>query len=146
MHHKETSVPSGFQKYHQDMRYVYGSKRMGVYVQVATFVICSKDGQYGAKLKWLMRCCPCKAGNKNCNANCQCRWRSSNEVTKLKIIKRLAVRYFSIFLFEIQKIFIRKCSTFIYNPQALPGSLKFRTWCFSLTLYIEYEAIQRLDT
>ena len=67
---------------------------------------------------------------KNCNANCQCRWRSCNEVTKLKIIKRPAVRYFSIFLFEIQKIFIRKCSTFIYNPQALPGSLKFRTWCF----------------
>ena len=33
------------------MRYVYDSKRMGVYVQVATFVICSKDGQYGAKLK-----------------------------------------------------------------------------------------------
>ena len=50
------------------------------------------------------------------------------------------------FLFEIQNIFIRKCSTFIYNPQALPGSLKFRTWCFSLTLYTEYEAIQALDT
>ena len=67
-------------------------------------------------------------------------------MTKLKIIKRPAVRYFSIFLFEIQKIFIRKCSTFIYNPQALPGSLKFRTWCFSLTLYTEYEVIQALDT
>ena len=79
-------------------------------------------------------------------ANCQCPWRSCSEVTKLKIIKRLAVRYFSIFLFEIQKIFIRKCSAFIYNPQALPGSLKFRTWCFSLTLYTEYEAIQALDT
>ena len=72
-------------------------------------------------------CCPYKAANKNCNANRQCRWRSCNEVTKLKIIKRPVVRYFSIFLFEIQKIFIRKCSTFIYNPQALPGSLKFRT-------------------
>ena len=35
---------------------------------------------------------------------------------------------------------------FIYNPQALSGSLKFRTWCFSLTLYTEYEAIQALDT
>ena len=91
-------------------------------------------------------CCQCKAANKNCNANCQCRWRSCNEVTKLKIIKRPAVRYFSIFLFEIQKIFIRKCSTFIYNPQALPGSLQFRTWCFSLTLYTEYKAIQTLDT
>ena len=34
----------------------------------------------------------------------------------------------------------------MYNPQALPGSLKFRTWCFSLTLYTEYEAIQALDT
>ena len=32
----------------------------------------------------------------------------------------------------------------MYNPQALPGSLKFRTWCFSLTLYTEYEAIQAL--
>ena len=80
------------------------------------------------------------------NTNCQCRWRSCNEVTKLKIIKRPAVRYFSIFLLEIQKVLIRKCSTFIYNPQALPGSLKFRTWCFSLTLYTEYEAIQALDT
>ena len=60
-------------------------------------------------------------------------------MTKLKIIKRPVVRYFSIFLFEIPK-----CSTFIYNPQALPGSLKFRTWCFSLTLYTEYEAIQAL--
>ena len=70
-------------------------------------------------------CCPCKVANKNCNANCQCRRRSCNEVTK--IIKRSAVRYFSIFLFEIQRVFIRKCSTFIYNPQALPGSLKFRT-------------------
>ena len=48
------------------------------------------------------------------------------------------------FCFEPKKIFIRKCSTFIYNPQALPGSLKFRTWCFSLTLYTEYEAIQAL--
>lgn len=27
------------------MRYVYGSKRMGVYVQVATFVICSKESK-----------------------------------------------------------------------------------------------------
>ena len=85
--------------------------------------------------------CPCKAANKNCNANCQCCWRSCNEVTKLKIIKRLAVRYFSMFLFEIQNIFIRKCSTFIYNPQALPDSIQFRTWCFPLTLYTEYEAI-----
>ena len=42
-------------------------------------------------------CCPCKAANKNCKANCQCRWRSNscNEVTKLKIIRRPAVRYFS---------------------------------------------------
>ena len=32
----------------------------------------------------------------------------------------------------------------MYNPQAPPGSLKFRTWCFSLTLYTEYEAIQAL--
>ena len=78
-----------------------------------------------------------------CNANRQCRWRSCNEVTKRKIIKRPVVRHFSIFLFEIQKIFIRKCSTFIYNPQALPGSLKFQNWCFSLTLYT---AIQTLDT
>ena len=62
-------------------------------------------------------------------------------VTKLKIIKRPVVRYFSIFLFEIQKNI-----TFIYNPQALPGSLKFQTWCFSLNLYTEYEAIQTLDT
>ena len=92
------------------------------------------------------RCYACKAANKNRNANCQCRWHSCSEVTKLKIIKRPAVRYFSIFLFEIQKIFIRKCSTFIFNPQALPGSLKFRTWCFSLTLFTEYEAIQTLDT
>ena len=38
-------------------------------------------------------------------------------MTKLKIIKRPAVRYFSIFLLEIQKIFIRKCSTFIYAEQ-----------------------------
>ena len=52
----------------------------------------------------------------------------------LKITKRLAVWYFSVFLFEIYKIFIRKLSTFIYNPQALPGSQKFRTWCFSLTV------------
>ena len=71
------------------------------------------------------------------------RKRSCNEVTKRKIIKRPVVRYFSIFLFEIQKIFIEKCSTFIYNSQALPGSLKFQTWCFSLTLYT---AIQTLDT
>ena len=35
---------------------------------------------------------------------------------------------------------------FIYKPQALPGSLKFWTWCFSLTLYTEYEAIEALDT
>ena len=90
--------------------------------------------------------CPCKAGNKNCNANCQCHWRSWNEVTKLEIIKHPAVQYFSIFLFKIQKILIRKCSSFIYNPQVLPGSLQFRTWCFSLTLYTEYEAIQTLDT
>ena len=62
------------------------------------------------------------------------RKRSCDEVTKRKIIKRPVVRYFSIFLFEIQKIFIQKCSTFIYNSQALPGSLKFQTWCFSLTL------------
>ena len=71
--------------------------------------------------------CPCKAGNKNCNANCQCHWHSWNEVTKLKIIKHPAVQYFSIFLFKIQKILIRKCSSFIYNPQVLPGSLQFRT-------------------
>ena len=64
----------------------------------------------------------------------------------LKIIKHPVVRYFSIFLFEIQKIFIRKCSTFIYNPQALPGSLTFRTWCFSLTLHTEYEPIPALET
>ena len=96
-------------------------------------------------------CCSLKAANKNYNANCQCRWRSCNEVTKrpaaghgLKIIKRPAVWYFSIFLFEIQKVFIWKCSTFIYNPQAFPGSLKFER--FSLTLYTEYEAIQALDT
>ena len=86
-------------------------------------------------------CCPCKAANNNCKASCQCRWRSFNDVTKrpaaghgLKITKCLAVWYFSVFLFEIYKIFIRKLSTFIYNPQALPGSQKFRTWCFSLTL------------
>ena len=53
-------------------------------------------------------------------------------VTKLKIIKRPVVRYFSIFLFEIQKNI-----TFIYNPQALPGSLKFQTWYFSLNPYTE---------
>ena len=75
-------------------------------------------------------CCPCKVANKNCNANCQCRWRSCNEVTKLKVIKRSAVRYFSIFLFEIQRAFIRKCVTFIYNPQALPGSLKISNLMF----------------
>ena len=60
--------------------------------------------------------CPCKAGNKNCNANCQCHWHSWNEVTKLKLIKHPAVQYFSIFLFKIKKILIRKCSSFIYNP------------------------------
>ena len=32
-----------------------------------------------------------------------CRWRSCNDATKLKIIKRPEVRYFSIFLFEIKK-------------------------------------------
>ena len=37
------------------------------------------------------------------NANCQCYWRSCNEVTKLRINKRPAIWYFSIFLFEIQK-------------------------------------------
>ena len=68
------------------------------------------------------------------------------EVTKLNIIKRQAVRYFSIFLLEIKKNIVRKCSTFIYNPQTLLGSLKFRTWCFPLTLYTEYEVIQTLDT
>ena len=52
--------------------------------------------------------CPCKAGNKNCNANCQCHWHSRNEVTKLKIIKHPAVQYFSIFLFKIQKKFNTK--------------------------------------
>ena len=51
-------------------------------------------------------------------------------MTKLKIIKRSAVRYFSIFLFEIQRVFIRKCSTFIYNSQALPGSLKISNLLF----------------
>ena len=51
-------------------------------------------------------------------------------MTKLKIIKRSAVRYFSIFLFEIQRVFIRKCVTFIYNSQALPGSLKISNFMF----------------
>ena len=86
-------------------------------------------------------CFPCKVANKNCNANCQCRWRSCNEVTRrpavghsLKIIKRPAVRYFSIFLFEIQKIFIRKRSTFIYNPQTLPGKPKISNLMFLANL------------
>ena len=34
----------------------------------------------------------------------------------------------------------------IYNLQALPGSQKFRTWCFSPTPYTEYNVIQALDT
>ena len=55
-------------------------------------------------------------------------------MTKLKIIKRPAVRYFSIFLFEIQKMFLRKFSTFIYNPQALPGSLKISNVMFLANL------------
>ena len=85
-------------------------------------------------------CCPFKAANKNRNASSQWRWRSCNKVTKrpaaghgLKITKRPAVRYFSIFVFEIQKIFIRKCSAFIYNPQALPAIQGLDTWNFSIT-------------
>ena len=39
-----------------------------------------------------------------------------------------------------------KCSIFIYNPQALPCSPKFRIWYFPPTLYTEYKAIQALDT
>ena len=63
----------------------------------------------------------------------------------LKIIERPAVQYFSIFLFEIQNIYT-KCSTLIQNRQALLGSQKFRTWCFSPTPYTEYNVIQALDT
>ena len=55
-------------------------------------------------------CCPCKAANKNCNVNCQCRWRSCYEVTKLKIIKRSAVRYFSIFLTKMFYLYLQSSS------------------------------------
>ena len=77
-------------------------------------------------LERVVGCCPCKAANKNCNANCQCRWRYCKEVTKLKMITRPAVRYFPHFSSKSKKYFVRKCSTFIYNPQAPPGSVKFQ--------------------
>ena len=53
------------------------------------------------------------------NANCQCYWRSCNEVTKLKISKRPAIRYFSIFLFEIQKnIFTKMFYLYLQSSSA----------------------------
>ena len=61
-----------------------------------------------------------------------------------QLIKRPEVQYFSIFLFEIQSVCTKMF--YPYNPQALLGSQKFRTWCFSPTLYTEYKAIQALDT
>ena len=70
-------------------------------------------------------CYLCKAANKNCNANCQCRWHSCNEVTKrptagrgLKIIKRPTVRYFSIFLFEIQNIYTKMFYIYLQSSGA----------------------------
>ena len=76
----------------------------------------------------------------------------TTEVTKrlaaTTVLKQLNVRQSDIFPYfsSRSKIFIRKCSTLIYNLQALPGSQKFRTWCFSPTPYTEYNVIQALDT
>ena len=68
-------------------------------------------------------------------------------VTDVPAVKWLNVRQSNIFPYfsSKSKIFIQKCSTFIYNPPVLPSSQKFRTRCFSPTLYTEYKAIQALE-